>query len=92
MILTVKARRFVADAVDQLPDDHVRSVWRSFEKKPTQDIPAHVAAAALQALEYAEYEINNRLRRGHLDEIEEADLVNDLGFIKAVETDLRRVC
>jgi len=91
MILSTKARRFVSAAVDQLPDDYVRDVWRSFERGPDRDISPKVADAALRALQRAERNIALRLKSEKLDENEEADLANDLYFIQAVENDLKRV-
>jgi hypothetical protein len=91
MILSVKARRFISAAVDQLLDDYVRDVWRAFEREPDRGVSPKVADAALRALERAERSIALRLKSENLDENEEADLANDLYFIQAVQSDLKRV-
>jgi len=48
-----------------------------------------VAVIALQALIAAQRRIEEQLRQDALDEDLEADLLNDLGYIQAIETAFR---
>jgi len=92
MKLSAKARRFVAEAVADLPDAGSQATWRVFERAPGEDVAPDVAAEALRALESAKRDITLRLERGQLPPDEQADLGNDLRFIQSIESDLRKHC
>jgi hypothetical protein len=90
MKLSSRARRFVTEAVMDLSDDQVTSIWQAFEHRTGDHLSRDVAYAALRALEHAESDLPRRLTKGIADEDEYSDLVNDLGFIQAIEGDLRQ--
>jgi hypothetical protein len=89
MILSAKAKRIVSEAVAAMSDPAATEMWRSFAASTAGNIPPDVAQVALRAIEQAERGIARRLKR-RLSEDERADLGNDLEFLRAVETDLRR--
>jgi hypothetical protein len=63
-------------------------VDKASSHKVRTDVPYDIAAIALEALIAAEGRIEERLRTPGLDEDVEADLLNDLGYIQAIETAL----
>jgi hypothetical protein len=86
-----KATRFIEAAVDELADHDVKAIWMSAGHDPGTEVPDHVARAALKALHYFENQLRARLDTyPPLDEDEASDLSNDLGFVCAVERDLRQ--
>jgi hypothetical protein len=87
--LSPKAVRFVDDAVRRFENAQVAAAWAPFAHAPAGELPASTAAAVLRALEHAEQALRAELNRTH-DEDEASDLSNDLGFICAIENDLRR--
>lgn len=91
MMLSPKARRLVAEAVRDLPDAKARDTWRAWaEEARPGALPQSVAVVALDALQLAARQIKDRLESGVLDEDRYAELANDLGFIRAVASDLQR--
>lgn len=93
MMITPQARRRIDSAVHALSGAQ-RARWGDWAGKvaPNQIptvVPYDIAEIALEALATAEREIETRLRGG-VDEDSEADLLNDLGYIQAIETTLRR--
>lgn len=95
MMITPQARRRIADAIRALPEGRSRERWKAWEwqGQPSQirtDVPYDIAEIAFEALTTAERDINERLRTEGLDEDLEADLLNDLGYIQAIEATLRK--
>jgi hypothetical protein len=94
MMITPQARRRITGAVRSLPDVSCQERWGAWagQAAPNEiraDIPYDVAVIALEALTTAERSIEERLGKEGLDEDLEADLLNDLGYIQAIETTLR---
>jgi hypothetical protein len=92
MVLSPKARRFVADAIADFGDGRARALWGSFQRDPGSELSPEIARIALRALEFVQRGMAQRIESGSLDEDEVADLTNDLQFIRSLETDLRRSC
>jgi hypothetical protein len=95
MKITPQACRRIADAVQVLSDVRSRERWGAWARERVPevirtDVPYDVAAIALEALTTAERNIQERLAKEGLDEDIEADLLNDLGFVQAIETTLRQ--
>jgi hypothetical protein len=87
--LSPKAMRFVDAAVTKSNSDQIRAVWNAYLHAPAKQLSDEVAQAALGALQQAERDLRNRLESS-LGEDEAADLSNDLGFIRAIKSDLTR--
>lgn len=87
--LSPKATRFIEAAVDDMADRDIKAIWTSVRHDPGTEIPNPVARAVLAALSHFERQLRARLDRVH-DEDEASDLSNDLGFVCAIESDLRR--
>lgn len=88
--LSAKARRFLEAALaDQ------RTAWlapevRSLGPDPwSRPLSPRAAQVALDAFRETEKQIRDRLGDPSVDDDEESDLVNDLGLIYAVESDLQ---
>lgn len=94
MMITPQACRRITGAVEALPDVLARERWGAWAQQAAinqirTDVPYDVAAIALEALVTAERDIANALGEDALDEDRQADLLNDLGYIQAIETQLR---
>jgi hypothetical protein len=89
--LSAKARIFVDAALSD-----PRAAWLSGEvtllgANPwSQPLSPHAVRVAIDALSETEKAIRDRLGDPNLDADEQADLVNDLGFVDAVQSDLQR--
>jgi hypothetical protein len=88
MMITPQARRRIAGAVRALPVG-AQDRWGAWAQQYRTDIPYEIAVIALEALVTAESMIEQQLGQKTLDEDAEADLLNDLGYIQAIETALR---
>jgi hypothetical protein len=86
--LSPKAIRFIDRAVTMSKHDRIRQVWNTFADTDGEKLPVRIARAALTALKESRKELNVRLASPLLAEDEAAELSNDLGFIRAIETDL----
>jgi len=94
MMITPQARRRITDAVQAL-DTQARSRWGTWAERaaPNQvrtDVPYEIAVIAHEALTAAAYGIERLLSSETLDEDREADLLNDLGFVQAIDASLRK--
>jgi hypothetical protein len=94
MKITPQARRRITEAVQALPDARSRDRWGAWAGQGESavirtDVPYDVAEIAFEALITAERSIEENLRKEGLDEDTEADLLNDLGYIEAIETEFR---
>jgi hypothetical protein len=94
MMITPQARRRIGGAVQSLPDTNARDRWGAWAQQAAPnavriDVPYEIAVIALEALVTAERGIEQQLGQEALDEDIEADLLNDLGYIQAIETALR---
>lgn len=94
MKITPQACRRITGAVEGLADPGCKTRWRKWAEQghPSEtrtDIPYDVASIALEALAVDERRIEERLAAEGLDEDVEADLLNDLGYIEAIQNALR---
>jgi hypothetical protein len=88
--LTPKATRFIGAAVDEMADRQVSAIWASVNHDPGTELPDHVADAVLAALLRFERRLRAQLDTVAQNEDETSDISNDLGFVCAIEGDLRR--
>jgi hypothetical protein len=94
MVITPQAYRRISDAVRQLPNDRVIDQWGAWAigglpDKPRYDVPYYIAEIALEALTADEHRIQTKLDLPSLDEDIEGDLLNDLGYVQAIQASLR---
>jgi len=87
--LSPKATRFIDVAMDETADRDIKTVWASIRHDPGTELPDRVARAVLTALSQFESRLRARLDRP-MHEDEASDLSNDLGFVCAIENDLKR--
>ncbi len=92
MILTPRAKRVVSEAMRALPSGSAaRDRWYSWAEYPNAyEIPSDLVPLVQEALSFIERACEARLNFRPLNEDEEADLLNDLGYIRAIENELRR--
>ena len=88
--LSPKARRFIDAAVAASKDAKLKTVWRGFGPHPAEELSDSMAHAALSALQEAERRLKRELKSSSLGEDQAAEISNDLGFVRAVEDDLKR--
>jgi hypothetical protein len=94
MMLTPQARRRITGAIRSLEDTQARDRWGAWTQtvapnEVRNDVPYDIAVIAYDALSEDARRIEARLGTEGLDEDLEADLLNDLGYIQAIETALR---
>jgi hypothetical protein len=94
MMITPQACRRITGAVEALPDTRARERWGSWARQGAvnqtrTDVPYEIAAIALDALVVVRREIERQLGDDFLDENQQSDLLNDLGYVSAIETTLR---
>jgi|ERR1700746_2526873 hypothetical protein len=87
--LSPKATRFIEAAIAEMGDEGIKAIWASAKHDPNSELPDAVAHAALSALSYLESQLTACFDRS-LTEDEASDLSNDLGFVRSIESDLRR--
>jgi hypothetical protein len=91
MKLSPKAHRFVVEAIRDLPDPTARDRLRSWMRRPAgENLPPDIASLTLAALERFETWMQECLEASRADEDRQADLVNDIRFVQAIESDLRK--
>jgi hypothetical protein len=89
--LSTKARVFVEEALSD-----PRAAWLHGEVSAlgldpwAGPLSSHAIRIAIDALSETEKHIRDRLGEPQLDVDEQADLINDLGFVDAVQSDLQR--
>jgi hypothetical protein len=93
MVLTPKDRRFIGNATLLLSDTD-RERWRDWTRQygitdTASQVPYEIAEIALRALVDAERDLEWRLQRPYLHEDARSDMVNDLGYIQAIQESLR---
>jgi hypothetical protein len=88
--LSPKALRFIDAAVAESKDARVKAAWNGFNRDPAKELPDPVARAALSALQKVERRLRRQLDLPSLGDDDAADISNDLGFVCAVEDDLKR--
>jgi len=90
IILTPQATRRITNAVKELPDERALSKWREWVEQ-SSDTPLNydVATIALSAIVAESRKLSTELEQGSLDEDSEADILNDLGYLSAIEKSLR---
>ena len=89
--LSPKALRFIDAAVAASRDAHIKAAWKGFDRNAAKELPGSIARAALIALQQAERRMRRELKSSSLGEDDAADLANDLGFVCAVEEDLKQL-
>jgi hypothetical protein len=91
MKLTPKAHRFVAEAIRDLPDARARDRLRAWiQRSPDEVLPPDIASLTLTALERFETWLTECLRTPKLDDDRQAEIINDIRFIQAIESDFRK--
>lgn len=103
ILLSPQARRLIDDAVNRLPSESDRQVWRTWANThprvrhwndpPDDDrppIPRNVAEVVLTALDTAASGISRQLASDVPDEDELLHLDNSLAYIRAIEAALVR--
>ena len=89
--LSAKAKLFLEAALAEPRTARLGHAVHSLGPDPwSRPLSAHAAKVALDALGDTEKHIRDRLEDPSLGIDEEADLVNDLGFLDAVQSDLRK--
>jgi hypothetical protein len=88
--LSPKALRFIDAAVAESKDPRLRAAWSGFDRDRIKELPDPVARAALSALQKVERRLRRELESPSLSEDDAAEVSNDLGFVCAVESDLKR--
>jgi hypothetical protein len=93
MVITTNARRFISDAVSLLSDSD-RDRWREWTRQygvvdPASEMPYEIAEIALRALVAAECDLKWRLQQPNLHEDARSDIVNDFGYIQAIQDSIR---
>ncbi len=88
--LSPKAMRFIDAAVTKSESKEIRATWKAFKRNPSKELSDEVARTVLGALQQAERDLRSRLKSSSLEEDEAADLSNDFGFIRAIQSDLER--
>ena len=89
--LSAKARLFVEEALSD-----PRAAWLHREVVSlgldpwSRPLSLHAIQVAINALSETEKHIRDRLGDPYIDLDEQADLINDLGFVDAVQSDLQR--
>jgi hypothetical protein len=88
--LSSKATDFVAEAIREMPpsEKRARAIWSA--QQAYENLTRDAAAVALTALQKAEERFQDELDGGFLGEGEEADIINDIEFIHAIQADLQR--
>lgn len=93
MMITPQACRRITGAVRALSAP-AQERWTKWARAATpiqirRDVPYEIAEIALEALIAAERAIHEELSREALDEGDQADLLNDLGYIQAIQSTIR---
>jgi len=88
MILTPQAERLIDHAVRDL-NMGAQEKWRAWVAQPSRKhIAPDVSEVVLDALRLIQARLEDYLVNPHLSEDEEADLLNDLGYVRAIRSDL----
>ena len=89
MNFTPKAKRLVDSAVSELNRD-AQKIWKNWAHNwvGAGHVPSDVANVAVDALSIIDARLQDYLANPSLDDDERADLINDLGYVRAVRTDL----
>lgn len=89
--LSVKARLFVEAALAEPRTAWLRDRVAALGPNPwSRPLSPHAARVAIDALSETDKNIRDRLGFPNLDPNEQADLINDLGFVDAVQSDLQQ--
>jgi hypothetical protein len=94
MKLSPKARRFVAEAIRDLPTAIARNPLRSWvtwvEGTGEAEMPPEIASLTLTALQRFETWMRECLEANRANEDKEAELINDIRFVQSIEKALQR--
>ncbi|MGH7036864.1 MAG: hypothetical protein ACREE1_01830 [Stellaceae bacterium] len=89
--LSAKARLFLEAALADPRTGWLHGEVLSLGPDPwSKPLSPYTARVALDALGETEKQIRDRIGETDVDDDEEADLVNDLGFVYAVRSDLQK--
>jgi hypothetical protein len=89
--LSAKARLFLEAALSEPSAARLRREVLSLGPDPwSRPLTAHATRVAIDAFSETEKKIRDRLGNPRTDIEEKADLINDLGFVEAVQFDLQR--
>jgi hypothetical protein len=95
MRFTPQSYRLVAEAINGMPSQ-ARHAWDAWHAPPlsrpdlTIDMPFDVVSLAHDALSRVERNILSRLYEESLSDDAEADLLNELGYVRALDKELKR--
>jgi len=89
MKLTPQAIRHILACAPGLPGDDQVRLRRWFELHQSDNVPQDIASLIIQVLTAAAKRIEALIDSGRLDEDQEADAANDLGFITSIVSGLR---
>lgn len=88
--LSAKARLFVEEALSDPRTSWLHREVALLGLDPwSRPLSLHAIRVAIDALSETEKHIRDRLGDPHIDLDEQADLINDLGFVDAVQSDLQ---
>ncbi len=89
--LSAKAKLFLEAVLSDSRADWLKGEVQSLGLDPwSRPLTERATRIALDAFRETEKHLRDRLGDPRIDDDEEADLVNDLGFVDAVQSDLRR--
>lgn len=91
MKLSVPARRMISYGVSRLNDEEARVAWSKWlERHPDDDLPPHIIAIAARSVAILESQILGAIAAKKFTDETEGDILNDLGYVRAIESDLRK--
>jgi len=87
MMLPPQAKRLVGHAVRGLSDPAQQrwKAWLSEVGERQEHLPRDVAEIVLDALRLAQGRLEDRLANPEISEDDEADALNDLGYVRAIK-------
>ena len=91
MMLSPKAALFIATAIADAGSAWIRDAVGKLGPDPwMRELSPRAVEIALKALSESEAAMRERLEYPEIGEDEEADLLNDLGFVVAIQSELRQ--
>jgi hypothetical protein len=91
MKLSASARRIISYGVSRLKDEEALAAWSRWQKRhPDGELPTDIVAIAARSIAILESEILGAIATKKYAEEMEGDILNDLGYVRAIESDLRK--
>jgi len=91
MKLTPQALRLISGLAASYADRQSLSRWSSWRKRRAgEDVPGDIAQIVLGMLARHAEHLEQRIDSAMLTEDEEADALNDLGYLRALGSDLKK--